>query len=161
MTTEKEHEAQEIEATESDQQPIIGFAANFGTGRNSGSWFPSGRVKARTYKTKVIPEWTLRNSDIQKLILRSFPKWQHSPQQKTYAERWAMVINLYYRNGYTFSQVAEEMCTTDGRIRGVVRSIQRAAAGLQANSNKPRTNNRGKNPASRRKPSKPRLFDSF
>ena len=156
LTSEEIQEFEVVEE-EKDEDTPIGFAANFGTGQNSGSFFPSGREKARSYK-KAIPEWTFSNSEIQKLIRRSFPNWQNNPRQQTDAERWAMVINLYYRNGYTFSQVAEEMCSTPCKIRGVIRSIQRAAAGLQANSNKPRTNNRGKNPLSRRKPGKPQII---
>jgi len=161
----------EYEVSESDQEDQedqedkhafmpVGFAANFGTGNNSGSYFWSIRKKARTYK-KAIPEWVFSNSKIGDLVQRSFPNWRNNPRMHDDAARWVAVINLYYRNGYTFSQIAEEICSTTCKVRGVIRSIQRAARGLQANSNKARTNNRGKNPRSRRKPGKPRLFSTF
>jgi hypothetical protein len=125
----------------------IGFKQNFGRESNSrASWFACGFKKARTYKKKI-PQWVFNDAFIQNLLLRSFPKLKTCNRQRDAAARWATVINLYYRNGYTYSQIADEVPAylTGCKVRGVIRSIQRAAAGLRADSNKPRTNNRGVN----------------
>jgi hypothetical protein len=117
--------------------------------------------KARSYP-KDVPRWVFNDAAIEIVLQRSFPKMRFNEKQRDAAARWAMIINLYYRLRYTASQVAEEMGTTECRVQSVVRAIQRAVRNRQAGTNKPRsTYRRGKNPTSRRKPRKPRLFDSF
>lgn len=89
-------------------------------------------VQARSYKRQM-PDWAKSQSSIRKLLLRSFPKLETSPRQRSAASRWAMVINLYFTMGYTRSQIAEEMGTSEIRIIGVLRSITRASRGQSAN----------------------------
>jgi DNA-binding NarL/FixJ family response regulator len=90
-----------------------------------------GIVKARTYKRKV-PEWTKSDKAIRKVILRAFPKTTEDPSQRKAASRWASVIHLYFRLGYTRSQIAEELNSTTLKIHNVVRSILRVSKGLRA-----------------------------
>jgi hypothetical protein len=91
-----------------------------------------GIVKARTYKRKV-PEWTKSDKAIRKVILRAFPGLASDPEQRKAASRWANVINLYFRLGYTRSQIAEEIGSSSSKVHGVIRSILRVSKGLRAN----------------------------
>ncbi len=89
-------------------------------------------VHARSYKREV-PSWTLNDKTVRRLLLRSFPKLATDGRQRDSAARWGMVIHLYFKMGYTRSQIAEELDTTTERIKGVIRSIQRVSAGRRAN----------------------------
>lgn len=130
----------------------IGVYANFGPVSDSGGgYFAHGVVKPRTYK-KRIPLWAVNDSKIKELIQRSFPNWQSNPRMRDDAARWAAVIHLYFRVGYTRSQIAHEIGSTDCKISGIIRSIKRASLGLQGNGRGPRsTYGRGKHPNCRRK----------
>lgn len=135
-------------AAEYSQRRTIGFAANFGGGIND-SYFAHGIEKARTYKKKI-PQWVYNDAFIQKLLLQAFPKCRTDQRDSPYSQRnraglWATIINLHYRNGYTASQIADELGSTTLKVKGVMRSIRRGANGLRADSKKPRTNNRGEN----------------
>lgn len=91
-----------------------------------------GVVKARTYKRKT-PTWVFDDQKVQGLILRSFPKAKSSKTQREGAARWAAVIHLYFRLGYTASQVADEINSTTTKVEFVVRSIYRVSKGRSAN----------------------------
>jgi hypothetical protein len=86
-------------------------------------------VQARTYGRKC-PEWTQNDKQIAEVIRQVFPRWDTT--QKTAAARWALVIHLYFRMGYTRSQIAEETGSTTEKIKGVIRSIYRASQGRRA-----------------------------
>jgi len=86
-------------------------------------------VQARTYD-RTIPEWALSERGIGEVIKRAFPKWETS--QREAASRWAVVINLYFRMGYTRSQIAEEIGSTTSKVHGVIRSILRVSKGFSA-----------------------------
>lgn len=91
-----------------------------------------GVVKVRTYK-RAVPKWTRNDKAVRALILRSFPKMNTDSAQRNAAARWASVIHLYFRMGYTASQVAEEIGSTTMKIEFVIRSIHRVSKGLRAN----------------------------
>lgn len=88
-------------------------------------------VKARTYKRQT-PLWALNDVKIKQLILRSFPKTQTSATQRAAASRWASVIHLYFRMGYTRAQIAHEIGSTVTKVHGIIRSILRVSKGLRA-----------------------------
>lgn len=93
-----------------------------------------GIVKARTYKRNV-PKWALSDSSIRKVVLRAFPRMATDPRQRDAAARWAAVIHLYFRMGYTRSQIAEEIGSSTQKVHGVIRSILRVSKGLRADGN--------------------------
>jgi hypothetical protein len=154
LEAQEEREAQR----EQDEPPLFGIVKNIGgLSESGGNFFGHRNVGPRRYK-KNIPNWVYNNKFIQDLILRSFPRCKTDGRQRRDAGRWATVINLYYRCRYTYSQIADEVpYMTPCKARGIIRSIQRAASGLRAGSRKPRTNNRGRHPNSRKK----KLFQAF
>jgi len=89
-------------------------------------------VKPRSYKREV-PAWVLKDSEIRKLLLRSFPKLATNERQRDAAARWALIIHLYHRMKYTASQIAAELGTTTVRVENVLRSIRRVQRGQSAN----------------------------
>ena len=93
--------------------------------------FQSQVVQARTYKRKK-PTWVWNDKKIRDLIVRAFPKMETSRTQRESAARWASVIHLYFRMGYTRAQIAEEIGSTTGKIHGIIRSISRVSKGLRA-----------------------------
>jgi hypothetical protein len=93
--------------------------------------FSYGVVKARTYK-RGVPAWAFNDKKVRALILRAFPKMASSPTHKAGAGRWGAVIHLYFRMGYTRSQIAEELGSSTQKVHGVIRSILRVSKGLRA-----------------------------
>lgn len=89
-------------------------------------------VKARAYPRKP-PLWAMSDTKIRQLILRSFPKAHTSDTQRAAAGRWASVIHLYFRMGYTRPQIAHEIGSTTTKVHGIIRSILRVSKGLRAN----------------------------
>jgi hypothetical protein len=85
--------------------------------------------KARTYN-KRIPAWANNDVKITQFITRAFPKLSTNTRQQELARRWARVVHLYFRMGYTNTQIAKEMNLTPGQVRRTVQSLQRAAKGL-------------------------------
>lgn len=88
-------------------------------------------VRARTYD-RTTPLWTKSDKKIQVLVARAFPKIRDSERQREAAARWVAVIHLYFRMGYTRSQIAEELGSTVAKVHGVIRSILRVSNGLRA-----------------------------
>jgi hypothetical protein len=82
---------------------------------------------------KVMPEWAKDDKEIQKILLRSFPKWRTDKKQAARAGRWARVIQLYFRIGHTHGQIAEEMSLTYKQVHDLVDRIRRAGQGFSAN----------------------------
>jgi hypothetical protein len=100
-------------------------------------------VGARQY-ARLVPAWAKSDKAIKSLLLRSFPKLATDPKQREAAGRWAAVINLYFRLGYTRSQVAEEIGSSSGKVHGVIRNISRVINGLRANGSGLRGGKRGR-----------------
>jgi hypothetical protein len=85
------------------------------------------------------PKWTLTDAGIRTVIRRAFPNFETNEHQRAMAARWARIIYLYFRAGYTYSQVAEEMnlqSVSSNRpyckVETIIRSIHRVAAGKAA-----------------------------
>ena len=88
-------------------------------------------VKLRTRK-RTVPAWTRNNKEVQKVLLRSFPKLATDSRQRIRAARWARIIHLYFRLQWTYRQVADELGITPERMHDLIRNICRSAAGLRA-----------------------------
>jgi hypothetical protein len=93
-------------------------------------------VRARTYKRKI-PAWALNDTEVQKVLLRAFPRLATDDRQRDSAGRWITVIHWYFRLGYTRGQIADEFATTTERIKGVIRSIYRVSKGRRADGKGP------------------------
>jgi hypothetical protein len=106
------------------------FSESFMTGHQT--------VGPRTYK-RPIPEWAYNDAKIKALLLTAFPKLKTNKRQKHAAERWALVIHLYFRMNYTRSQIAQDLDSTVSRIDSVIRSIYRTANGQRTNGSGART----------------------
>lgn len=112
-------------------------------GRNETFFQGHQNVGARTYDREA-PKWTKNDGAIRTLLLKTFPKLATDDNQRTSAARWASVIHLYYRLGYTRGQIAEEIGSTDVKVHGVIRSITRAYKGLRADGSGTKSNRRGR-----------------
>lgn len=88
-------------------------------------------VGARTYK-RASPTWTRSEVRIREILLRAFPRLTTNDRQRESAARWATVIHLYFRMGYTRPQIAHEIGSTTGKIHSLIRSIIRVSNGLRA-----------------------------
>jgi hypothetical protein len=109
------------------------------------------QIGSRGRKT---PVWTKTDTGIQQVLLRAFPKLIENPAQREKAARWARVIYLYYRMGYTFSQVAEEMSIHSPSEKRPYRAIERLIERIKRVGEGKETH-RGKNKRGRRgRPSK-------
>lgn len=95
-------------------------------------------VSARTYDRKC-PLWAKSDKEIQKLLLRAFPNLATTPAHRESSRRWVAVINLYFRLGYTRSQVAQEMGSTKAKVHSLIRSINRTQKGLRTDGSGLRT----------------------
>lgn len=80
---------------------------------------------------KEMPDWVLRG-EIKRVLLTAFPKLHTNPSQRRKAGRWAQVINMYYLQGMTAEQVAEELHETRIVIKRLIISISRVSKGLSA-----------------------------
>lgn len=88
------------------------------------------------------PEWARTNKGIQKVIRLAFPHFETNNRQRIYAARWARIIYLYFRAGYTYSQIAEEMNIHSPSSKRPYRAVERllehirnVAKGLNENGN--------------------------
>lgn len=93
-------------------------------------------VGARTYKRKI-PSWAVSDSKVKRLVLRAFPKMFDDPTARIGAARWASVIQLYFRLGWTRAQVAEELGSSTRKIKDVILHISRASKGLRSDGRGP------------------------
>jgi hypothetical protein len=78
------------------------------------------------------PEWTKHDIKVQEVLRRSFPHLLTNKRQAAQAGRWARVIQLYFRMGYTHGQIAEELETSYSTVLSLIRSIKRVAEGQRA-----------------------------
>jgi Sigma-70, region 4 len=83
---------------------------------------------------KKVPAWAYLKPQIQKILLTAFPKLQTDSAQRKRAGRWAQVINMYYLQGMTAEEVAEELNETRVAIKRFIVSISRISKGLTAAS---------------------------
>lgn len=98
---------------------------------------------ARTYKRK--PQiWANSQKEIRKVLLTAFPKQATNPKERDRAGRWLRVIHLYYRLGYTYKQVAEEIGVKPRLVARMLYRINRVQKGLRSDSKKARGGTEGR-----------------
>lgn len=99
--------------------------SGFGEGTTGGF-----QVEEATASKKEIPTWAYLKKDIQKILLTAFPKLKTNSSHRKRAGRWAQVIQLYYLQGMTAEEVAQELHETRTVIKKLIISISRIAKGL-------------------------------
>jgi hypothetical protein len=82
---------------------------------------------------KQIPPWAYLKEEVQKILLTAFPKLQTNASHRKRAGRWAQVINMYYLQGMTAEEVAQELNETRIVIKRLIISISRISKGLTVN----------------------------
>lgn len=110
---------------------------------NSFVYGGSQMVKARQHKHNT-PDWVNNKSKIRRLLLAVFPKLQTDENQREGASRWARIIQLYFRVGYTRKQVSEEMSLTSAQVKGVIQGIRNVSEGRRADGRGIRKGSRGR-----------------
>ena len=80
--------------------------------------------------TREIPEWSLSNAEVQRVLLTAFPNLKTRFRQGKRAGRWARIIYLYYRMNLPRQIVAKEMKMGEDTLKTTIRNISRVANGL-------------------------------
>ncbi len=93
--------------------------------------------KIRT-RAREIPAWTLDDKEVQKVLLRAFPKWHTNFRQSQQAGRWARIIHLYFRVQLSTTHVAFELRIKPKNVELMVAGIRRVARGRRADNKGPR-----------------------
>ena len=93
---------------------------------------------------KDTPLWSASNTEVQKVLLRVFPKLQTHNGHRQRAARWNQAIVLVYRLNMPYNHAAAEMGITTSTLRSLLRNIRRAALGLRADTHKPRSGKIGR-----------------
>lgn len=78
------------------------------------------------------PDWVHDDQRVRELLLRSFPKLATDPLQRKRAGRWMQVIQLYFRMGWTWAKIAEEMGESPRKIESTIQKIYNVAAGRRS-----------------------------
>ncbi|SRR5229473_25379 len=96
-----------------------------------------------TLRMRKIPKWMNHDSDIQRVLLRVFPKLKTDEHQRKSALRWAGIILLYFKSGWKAQDVAEKLNISEKMVYDTAQRITRAGAGLRT-TGKQRTGKRGR-----------------
>ena len=91
------------------------------------------QIKKIRRQKRPAPEWARHSKQVRGLLLRSFPKLDKDGKQRKRAGRWARIIHLYFVQGFTYSQVADELGEKGQRVRSSIQHIHNAARGHRAN----------------------------
>ncbi len=98
------------------------------------------QIKKIRREERSMPDWAKSDTGVQKILLTAFPKLHEKPLQRKRAGRWAQVIQLYFRQGWTFSEVADELNEKPRSIEMVIRGITWTSKGMRADGRGPRRN---------------------
>lgn len=90
------------------------------------------RILKRLRREKDVPAWTLNNILVKKVLIRSFPNLLKDPTQKTRAARWFLLIDLYFRQRWSRTEIAAEMKISYPAVDCLVRNILRAGEGRRS-----------------------------
>jgi len=91
------------------------------------------RILKRLRREKDVPAWTLNNDRVRKVLLRSFPNLLTDPKQKSQAARWFILIDLYFRQRWSRTEIAAEQGWSYTVVKNQIRSIIRAGEGKSPN----------------------------
>lgn len=94
-------------------------------------------------RDRDIPEWTKHDEQIQKMLLRSFPKLRTNEDQRYKAGQWMRFIQLYWRRYSSRQIIMEEMMLTANQLKSLRSKIVRAGNGLPTDGRKKRGGPRG------------------
>jgi hypothetical protein len=92
------------------------------------------QIKKIRTREREIPEWTLSDEQVQKVLLRAFPGFRKNPNVAKRAGRWVRIIHLYYRVQMSNSQVAKEMGESLNAVKMTLKGIRRVAKGRRASN---------------------------
>jgi hypothetical protein len=93
-------------------------------------------TKTRTME-REIPAWTLNDKEVQKVLLRAFPRLRTDNKAAICAGRWMRLIHLYYRVQMPNFQVAKEMNMSLNVVKTTLSHIRRVAKGRRADNTAP------------------------
>lgn len=116
--------AHELSHTKSDIKKINAVAPGF--------TFGSQILSVRRQKRST-PHWVLDDKQIQDLLLKVFPKLKTDLIDRQKAGRWARFIQLYFKAGLSYREVAEEMGEKKETIHTLRRRVVRAQRGEPLN----------------------------
>jgi hypothetical protein len=88
-------------------------------------------------RMKRVPVWVREDSEILKILLRSFPKFRTDPKQKKAATLWMGVIYQYWRVGHTRGQVAHDLGISEKKVKNIIQRINFAVKGERADGRGP------------------------
>jgi hypothetical protein len=111
-----------------DLEDIRGFMSGF-------------QIKNHREQERPVPEWAKTNEGIKKVLLTAFPGLRENTNVRARAIRWLQVIQLYFRMGWSFTDVAEEINEAPRIVEFIIRAITRASQGLRADGKGPRRRN--------------------
>jgi hypothetical protein len=114
----------ELPHTANDAKKINSVASDF--------IFSSQILSVRRQK-RVTPDWVSDDKQVQALLLRVFPKLKIDLNQRQKAGRWARFIQLYFKTGLSYREVAEEMGERKETIHTLRRRVVRAQRGQPLN----------------------------
>jgi len=91
--------------------------------------FLEGGFEIKTIRSleREIPEWSLNDKRVQKILLTAFPALQKSEPSRAKARRWASVIYLYYRMGLPQQVVIRELKMTKPTFKTICQRIEAIA----------------------------------
>lgn len=89
---------------------------------------PSIVSPANKDASKKIPDWVFSDELTRKVILQAFPKMADNPIQRKKAARWAAIISLYYRNGWSIPYVCDALHIQPNNLRFLLDWIKKSAA---------------------------------
>ena len=75
---------------------------------------------------RCVPLWSLDDDCVRELILTSWPRWRTHAAQRRAAARWAAVITLYWRLGWTAPDVADSLRSTTGSVKFLITYLKKA-----------------------------------
>ena len=102
-----------------------------------------GRRGGPTLRMQKIPKWMNQESDIQRVLLRVFPKLKTDEHQRKSALRWLGLIHWYFKIGWSAQDVAEKLHISAKTVHETAQRIRYAGAGLRT-TGKQRTGRRGR-----------------
>ncbi len=96
------------------------------------------QIKKIRTRAREIPEWTLNDKEVQKVLLRAFPGQHKSFAVTQRAGRWARIIHFYFRMQMSAGWIASELKMTPKNVELAVARIRRVARGYRADNTGPR-----------------------
>ena len=88
-----------------------------------------GVKKVRTVE-REIPEWTLIDTEVRRVLYTAFPKLDTNVNQRNSAGKWARIIYLYYRMRLPRQIVAKELRMNKVLLKRWIQKISFAEKGL-------------------------------